>query len=139
MAIVDDDPRIQELLSAELADLDQPHLSFSSGEALLAELAQCSPKLIFLDVLMPGMGGILDDADSDYTEVEVVSGRSRGKNRSRSKGKGGGGGGSSRKTNKWRNRGGGHKNRNRVAQGWWLIFCALLWAWRIPFITRDKG
>ena len=38
VAIVDDDPRIQELLSAELADLDQPHLSFNSGEALLAEL-----------------------------------------------------------------------------------------------------
>ena len=58
MAIVDDDPRIQELLSAELADLDQPHLSFNCGEALLAELAQCSPKLIFLDVLMPGMNGM---------------------------------------------------------------------------------
>ena len=58
VAIVDDDPRIQELLSAELADLDQPHLSFNSGEALLAELPQCSPQLIFLDVLMPGMGGM---------------------------------------------------------------------------------
>ena len=58
VAIVDDDPRIQELLSAELADLNQQHLSFNSGEALLAELAQCSPKLIFLDVLMPGMGGM---------------------------------------------------------------------------------
>ena len=66
---------------------------------------------------MPGMGGILDDTDSDYAEVAVVSGRSRGRNRNRSKGKGGGGGGGSRKTNKWRNRGGGHKNRNRVAQG----------------------
>ena len=58
VAIVDDDPRIQELLSAELADLDQPHLSFNSGEALLAELETCSPQLIFLDVLMPGMNGM---------------------------------------------------------------------------------
>ena len=58
VAIVDDDPRIQELLSAELADLDLPHLCFNSGEALLAELPQCSPQLIFLDVLMPGMGGM---------------------------------------------------------------------------------
>ena len=58
VAIVDDDPRIQELLSAELADLDQPHLSFNSGEALLADLEKCSPQLIFLDVLMPGMGGM---------------------------------------------------------------------------------
>ena len=58
MAIVDDDPRIQELLSAELADLDQPHLSFNSGEALLAELSHCSPQLTFLDVLMPGMNGM---------------------------------------------------------------------------------
>ena len=58
VAIVDDDPRIQELLSAELTDLNQQHLSFSSGEALLAELSQCTPKLIFLDVLMPGIGGM---------------------------------------------------------------------------------
>ena len=58
VAIVDDDPRIQELLSAELADLDQPHLSFNSGEALLADLEKCSPQLIFLDVLMPGMNGM---------------------------------------------------------------------------------
>ena len=58
MAIVDDDPRIQELLSAELTDLDQPHLSFNSGEALLADLEKCSPQLIFLDVLMPGMNGM---------------------------------------------------------------------------------
>ena len=58
VAIVDDDPRIQELLSAELTDLDQPHLSFNSGEALLADLEKCSPQLIFLDVLMPGMNGM---------------------------------------------------------------------------------
>ena len=58
VAIVDDDPRIQELLSAELADLDQPHLNFNSGEALLADLEKCSPQLIFLDVLMPGMNGM---------------------------------------------------------------------------------
>ena len=89
---------------------------------------------------MPGMGGILDDSDSDYAEVEVVSGRSRGRNRNRSKGKGGSSGGS-RKTNKWRNRG-GHKNRNRVAQGWWLIFCALLWVWTMEdsiYDIRFKG
>ena len=58
VAIVDDDPRIQELLSAELTDLDQPHLSFNSGEALLADLEKCLPQLIFLDVLMPGMNGM---------------------------------------------------------------------------------
>ena len=58
MAIVDDDPRIQELLGAELADLDQPHCSYSSGEALLAELENSQVQLVFLDVLMPGMGGM---------------------------------------------------------------------------------
>ena len=59
---------------------------------------------------MPGMGGIVDD-DSDYAEVEVVSGRSRGRNRNRSK---------SHRQKNWRNSGGGgHKgrNRNKVAQG----------------------
>ena len=58
VAIVDDDPRIQELLGAELDDLDQPQCSYSSGEALLAELENCQVQLVFLDVLMPGMGGM---------------------------------------------------------------------------------
>ena len=58
VAIVDDDPRIQDLLGAELADLDQEHCSFSSGEQLLAALERCEAQLIFLDVLMPGMGGM---------------------------------------------------------------------------------
>ena len=58
VAIVDDDPRIQELLGAELADLDQLHCSYSSGEALLAELENSQVQLVFLDVLMPGMGGM---------------------------------------------------------------------------------
>ena len=58
VAIVDDDPRIQELLGAELDDLGQPHCSYSSGEALLAELENSQVQLVFLDVLMPGMGGM---------------------------------------------------------------------------------
>ena len=58
VAIVDDDPRIQDLLSAELGDLQQPHCSYSSAEALLAELELRQPGLILLDVLMPGMGGM---------------------------------------------------------------------------------
>ena len=58
VAIVDDDPRIQDLLGAELSDLNQEHCSYSSGEQLLAELDTCQAKLIFLDVLMPGMGGM---------------------------------------------------------------------------------
>ena len=58
MAIVDDDPRIQELLGAELTDLDQPHCSYSSADALLGDVNNSQPALIFLDVLMPGMGGM---------------------------------------------------------------------------------
>ena len=58
VAIVDDDPRIQDLLGAELSDLNQEHCSYSSGEQLLAELDTCQAQLIFLDVLMPGMGGM---------------------------------------------------------------------------------
>ena len=58
VAIVDDDPRIQDLLSAELADLNQKHCTYSTAEELLAELDDRQPQLIFLDVLMPGMGGM---------------------------------------------------------------------------------
>ena len=58
VAIVDDDPRIQDLLGAELSDLNQEHCCYSSGEQLLAELDSSEAKLIFLDVLMPGMGGM---------------------------------------------------------------------------------
>ena len=36
----------------------QPHCSYSSGEALLAELENSQVQLVFLDVLMPGMGGM---------------------------------------------------------------------------------
>ena len=58
VAIVDDDPRIQDLLGAELSDLNQEHCCYSSGEELLAELDVCPAQLIFLDVLMPGIGGL---------------------------------------------------------------------------------
>ena len=58
VAIVDDDPRIQELLEAELTDLNLPHCSYSSADALLTDLDHCQPALIFLDVLMPGLGGM---------------------------------------------------------------------------------
>ena len=58
VAIVDDDPRIQDLLGAELSDLNQKHCTYSTAEELLAELDDRQPQLIFLDVLMPGMGGM---------------------------------------------------------------------------------
>ena len=57
VAVVDDDPRIRELLACELEDLGAEVLRCSDGAALL-ELPQLPQlELVLLDWMMPGLAG----------------------------------------------------------------------------------
>jgi two-component system OmpR family response regulator len=58
IAIVDDDARIRELLSAELKDEGYTTTEFSCAEEILGIANEAVFGLIFLDLLMPGIGGI---------------------------------------------------------------------------------
>ncbi len=58
IAIVDDDIRIRELLSAELNDEGYTTTEFGCAEEMLAIAQEGLFRLIFLDLLMPGIGGI---------------------------------------------------------------------------------
>ena len=57
MAIVDDDPRVRELLKEEIQDEGHHVLSFESAETFLDNSSLESIDLILLDLMMPGMNG----------------------------------------------------------------------------------
>ena len=57
VAVVDDDPRIRELLASELEDLGAEVLRYRDGSALLTEDRLNQVKLVLLDWLMPGLDG----------------------------------------------------------------------------------
>lgn len=56
--VVDDDPDINRLLQVRLKSRGYKIRSASNGEEALAVLAEGGPDLMFLDVSMPGIGGI---------------------------------------------------------------------------------
>ena len=58
VAIVDDDPRIRELIRDELIDEGVEPIVCSDGEALLKLLDQRQIDLILLDLMMPKMDGM---------------------------------------------------------------------------------
>ena len=58
VAIVDDDPRLRELIRDELIDEGVEHVVCSDGEALLELLNQRKIDLILLDLMMPKMDGM---------------------------------------------------------------------------------
>ena len=57
VAVVDDDPRIRELLAAELEDLGAEVLRCSDGSALLQQPSLAQVQLVLLDWMMPGLDG----------------------------------------------------------------------------------
>ena len=57
VAVVDDDPRIRELLAAELEDLGAAVLRCRAGEELLGHEPLAEVRLVLLDWMMPGLDG----------------------------------------------------------------------------------
>ena len=58
VAVVDDDPRLRELIRDELIDEGVEAVVCSDGEALLELLDQRKVDLILLDLMMPKMDGM---------------------------------------------------------------------------------
>ena len=58
VAVVKDDPRIQQLISAEISDEGHTCICFGSAEDFLVEAGSQSFDLLLLDLLLPGMDGL---------------------------------------------------------------------------------
>ena len=58
VAIVDDDPRVRELLKEEIQDEGHHVLIFESAETFLDTSSLESIDLVLLDLMMPGMNGL---------------------------------------------------------------------------------
>jgi two-component system, OmpR family, response regulator len=58
IAVVDDDPRIRDLLTAELEDLGFSVTTFADAFDFLAALPDSTFDLILLDILLPQVDGI---------------------------------------------------------------------------------
>ena len=58
IALVEDDPRLQQLISAEIVDEGHECLCFSSSEAFLDAVNHHQFHLVLLDLMLPGMDGL---------------------------------------------------------------------------------
>ena len=58
VALVEDDPRLQQLISAEIVDEGHECLCFSSSEAFLDVANYHRFHLVLLDLMLPGMDGL---------------------------------------------------------------------------------
>ena len=58
VAVVDDDPRIRNLLKDELLDEGMIPVLCASGNEMLEAIKQNDIQLILLDLMMPGMDGV---------------------------------------------------------------------------------
>src|SRR5919201_4765428 len=72
--VVDDDPDINRLLRARLAALGYRVEAAANGEEALAQLAATPPDLMFLDVAMPGIGGleVLEQVRAQAADLAVI-------------------------------------------------------------------
>ena len=58
IAVVEDDPRIGELIHEEICDEGHGCTRFSTAEDFLNDVEQLKPDLILLDLMLPGMDGL---------------------------------------------------------------------------------
>ena len=58
VAVVEDDPRIQQLISAEITDEGHACICFDSAEDFLVEASAERFDLLLLDLMLPGMDGL---------------------------------------------------------------------------------
>ena len=62
VAVVEDDPRIQQLISAEITDEGHACICFGSAEDFLDEAGSDRFDLLLLDLMLPGMDGLATPA-----------------------------------------------------------------------------
>ena len=77
VALVEDDPRIQELISEEITDEGHNCRVFGTAEEFLDALKQQQFQLLLLDLMLPGIDGItclqrLKDCSSKHAGLRVV-------------------------------------------------------------------
>ena len=58
VALVEDDPRIQQLICAEISDEGHDCISFGSAEDFLEAIGTNTFDLVLLDLMLPGMDGL---------------------------------------------------------------------------------
>ena len=58
VALVEDDPRIRQLIEDEILDEGHSCCCFSNAEAFLEALPDLSVNLVLLDLMLPGMNGL---------------------------------------------------------------------------------
>ena len=58
VALVEDDPRIRQLIMDEIADEGHDCRGYGSAEAFLNEVSDLAPNLVLLDLMLPGMDGL---------------------------------------------------------------------------------
>ena len=58
IAVVEDDPRIEELIHEEICDEGHCCRGFSTAEAFLNDVEQLNPDLVLMDLMLPGMDGL---------------------------------------------------------------------------------
>ena len=58
VAVVEDDPRMGELIHEEICDEGHGCKRFRTAEAFLNDVEQLKPDLVLLDLMLPGMDGL---------------------------------------------------------------------------------